>query len=83
MNENEKNMIEEEKTVDPIRGGEMKKKRHTFKASKLSFIYDRSNEGGRKSFRFEEIDPAYRINSKSGVPVHFLEALQKDLDSRC
>lgn len=51
--------------------------------SYIKKFYDRSNEGGRKSFRFEEIDTSYRITSKSGVPVHFLEALQKDLDSRC
>lgn len=51
--------------------------------SYIKKFYDRSNEGGRKSFRFEEIDTSYRINSKGGVPVHFLEALQKDLDSRC
>lgn len=46
-------------------------------------FYYRSENGGRKSFRFEEIDTGYRIKSHSGVPVHFLEALQKDLDGRC
>ena len=51
--------------------------------SYIKKFYDRSNAGGRKSFRFDEIDTTYKITSKSGVPVHFLEALQKDLDSRC
>lgn len=34
--------------VNTYFGGEMKKKRRTFKASKLSFIYDRSNEEIKK-----------------------------------
>ena len=51
--------------------------------SYIKKFYDRSKQGGRKSFRFDEIDTSYRINKKSGVPVHFLETLQKDLDSRC
>lgn len=35
-------------SVNTYFGGEMKKKRRTFKASKLSFIYDRSNEEIKK-----------------------------------
>lgn len=35
-------------SVNTYFGGEMKKKRRTFKASKLSFIYDRSNEKIKK-----------------------------------
>jgi len=46
-------------------------------------FFDRSQSGGRKSFRFEEIDTSYKIQGHKGVPVHFLEQLQKDLDSRC
>lgn len=46
-------------------------------------FHDRSEQGGRKSFRFDEIDITYRIRSHNGVPVHFLEQLQKDLNSRC
>lgn len=45
-------------------------------------FYDRSESGGRKSFRIEEIDRTYRINGSQGVPVHFLEALNLDLCSR-
>lgn len=51
--------------------------------SYIKKFYDRSKDGDRKSFRYDEIDKTYKISSKSGVPVHFLEALQKDLDSRC
>lgn len=46
-------------------------------------FYDRCEQGGRKSFRFEEIDTDYLIEAKGGVHVHFLPQLQKDIDSRC
>ncbi len=45
-------------------------------------FFDRSESGGRKSFRFEEIDQEYRIKSHKGVPLHFLEALNRDLAHR-
>ena len=51
--------------------------------SYIKKFYERSQSGGRKSFRIEEIDTSYRIHSHKGVPVHFLEQLQRDLDSRC
>ncbi len=51
--------------------------------SDVKKFYDRCEEGGRKSFRFEEIDTSYRIESQRGVHVHFLPLLQKDIDSRC
>ena len=51
--------------------------------SYIKKFFERSKSGGRKSFRFDEIDANYRIEKKGGVPVHFLETLQKDLDSRC
>lgn len=48
---------------------------------KLEEFYLRSESGGRKSFRFEEIDKSYKITGK-GVPVHYLEALSMDLENR-
>lgn len=45
-------------------------------------FYDRSEQGGRRSFRIEEIDRSYRIRSYQGVPLHFLEMLEKDLEAR-
>lgn len=48
----------------------------------IKFFYDRANSGGRKSFRFEEIDKKYLINQNKGVPVHFLEAINIDLSTR-
>lgn len=50
--------------------------------NKLEEFYTRSKTGGRKSFRFEEIDKEYRINTYKGVPVHYLEALSRDLANR-
>ena len=45
-------------------------------------FYDRSINGGRKSFRYEEIDKNYLIKSAPGALVHYLEGIQKDLASR-
>lgn len=48
----------------------------------LKFFWDRMQNGGRKSFRFEEIDKNYKVNLKNGVYLHYLEALQLDLVGR-
>lgn len=45
-------------------------------------FYTRSKEGGRKSFRYEEIDKNYLIKNKNVVPVHFLECINIDLCRR-
>ena len=45
-------------------------------------FWNRAREGGRKSFRFEEIDQSFMIRQNHGVLVPYLEALQKDLDRR-
>ncbi len=47
----------------------------------LSF-WNRAKEGGRKSFRIEEIDQSFMIRQNHGVLVPYLEALQMDLDRR-
>ncbi len=49
---------------------------------RLSEFYNRAKNGGRKSFKLDEIDKSYRIRSHSGVPLHFLETLQMDLLTR-
>ena len=49
---------------------------------KVLEFYTRSENGGRKSFRLEEIDKSYRISTNKGVPLHYLEALSKDLENR-
>ena len=45
-------------------------------------FWERAKEGGRKSFRFEELNPNYFMSMKQGYHVPYLEAIQKDLDSR-
>lgn len=48
----------------------------------LRFFWDRAKEGGRKSFRFEELNPEYVLPKKHGVLVPYLDMIQKDLDDR-
>lgn len=48
----------------------------------LKVFWDRAKNGGRKSFRFEEIDPQYGIVPKQGLFVPYLDALQLDLKLR-
>jgi recombination protein U len=49
---------------------------------KVSFFWKRAEDGGRKSFTYDEIDKSYRIMPRKGLPVPFLDALKKDIDSR-
>lgn len=42
----------------------------------------RGENGGRKSFTYDEIDKNYQIHGSKGVIVHYLEALQKDISIR-
>ncbi|WMC92820.1 Holliday junction resolvase RecU [Kineothrix sp. MB12-C1] len=48
----------------------------------LAFFWERATGGGRKSFRFEELNPEYVIPKKNGVFVPYLDVLQKDLEDR-
>lgn len=45
-------------------------------------FWKRADEGGRKSFRYEELDPAYFLPRVSGIFVPYLNMLQMDLDTR-
>lgn len=48
----------------------------------LLFFWNRAKEGGRKSFRFEELNPEYILPRQHGVLVPYLDMLQKDLADR-
>ena len=48
----------------------------------LKFFWDRAQEGGRKSFRYEELNPEYFLPQKHGILVPYLDMIQKDLDDR-
>jgi len=45
-------------------------------------FWNRSKEGGRKSFTYDEINKEYKIRSVRGIMVHYIEMIQKDLNSR-
>lgn len=45
-------------------------------------FWNRSQSGGRKSFRFEELDPEYKITCKNSIYIHYLELLNVDICSR-
>lgn len=49
---------------------------------RLMVYWNRAKAGGRKSFRYEELDPHYQVSTHNGVFVHYLEMLQQDLKSR-
>lgn len=43
---------------------------------------ERAEQGGKKRFYYEELDPFYFLHRESGVIVPYLEGLQRDLESR-
>lgn len=49
---------------------------------RLYEFWERAANGIRKSFRFDELDPAYQIPIQNGVNVHYLETLKMDLERR-
>ena len=48
----------------------------------LKIFWDRAEGGGRKSFRFDELDEDYILPKKGGILVPYLDALQTDLINR-
>ena len=50
--------------------------------TELMKYWERSQEGGRKSFRYEELDADYFLPKISGILVPYLNILQKDLEAR-
>lgn len=50
--------------------------------SELQKFWNRMKEGGRKSIRYEELDPEFFFTLKNGCMVPYLDEIQKDLDKR-
>ena len=48
----------------------------------LCFFWERAQSGGRKSFRYDELNPEYILPKKQGILVPYLELLKKDLEER-
>lgn len=49
---------------------------------KLMEFWNRAQDGGRKSFRYEELEPEFFFSSHGGILVPYLDAMQKDLEKR-
>ncbi len=45
-------------------------------------FWQRAEQGGRKSFRFDELNPENQIECINHVFVHYLENLAKDIENR-
>lgn len=45
-------------------------------------FWDRALKGGRKSFKYEELNPEYFLEIKRGFFIPYLDCIQKDLDER-
>jgi recombination protein U len=48
----------------------------------LNVFWDRMVNGGRKSFRFEELKPEHFMKGKPGQMVPYLDMVQLDLNER-
>jgi recombination protein U len=50
--------------------------------AELKRFWQRAKDGGRKSFRYDELDLDFRLPEVSGVLVPYLNMIQKDLETR-
>jgi recombination protein U len=48
----------------------------------LNIFWDRMEKGGRKSFRFDELNSTHFIKGKAGQMVPYLDMIQLDLNER-
>ena len=49
---------------------------------RLQEFWERKEGGGRKSFCLEELAPEFFLPIRGGIWIHYLEGIQKDLESR-
>ncbi len=49
---------------------------------RLELFWNRKEEGGRKSFRFDELDESFIIKPKPGILVPYLDCIQLDINGR-
>jgi len=50
--------------------------------TELELFWKRMEDGGRKSFRIEELDDNFYITGANGMIIPYLDALQRDLNTR-
>ena len=48
----------------------------------VQHFWNRAARGGRKSIRFEELDPLYFLELKQGFFIPYLDAMNRDLEAR-
>ena len=48
----------------------------------LKYFWNRAEGGGRKSFRYDELDPDFFLKEVPGVLIPYLDTMQIDLDMR-
>ena len=48
----------------------------------VRYFWNRAASGGRKSIRFEELNPLYFLELKQGGFLPYLDAMQIDLEMR-
>lgn len=48
----------------------------------LNTFWERAKAGGRKSFRFDELNSGFFLELSKGIYIPYLDLLQKDLDLR-
>lgn len=52
------------------------------RCSEMMKFWNRSLQGGRKSFLISELDPSYFLSEHKGFLVPFLDGIQRDLEDR-
>lgn len=60
----------------------VKEEFYYLRLSELLFFWKRAKDGGRKSFRYDELSKEYFFKIKQGLFCPYLELLQKDLLER-
>lgn len=50
--------------------------------SQMKAFWDRAKDGGRKSFRFEELDEDYVLHPAHGIFVPYLDGINTELEKR-
>ena len=71
-----------EHQVEFMRDFEKQKGIAFFRLRELMVFWNRAKEGGRKSFRYEELDPSYVIPQHKSILVPYLDLLDQDMSER-
>lgn len=50
--------------------------------ARLKEFWNRMETGGKKHFKWEELEPSFEISTYSGTFLHYLEQIQMDLERR-